>query len=357
MNAPTTRLRNLIQDRHWQKHSTFVREFNKAAKAIDPALISACPSRAQLHRWMNGQLKGLPYPDACIVLEKMFPGWTVTDLFQPGEIDPPESSSSNGLAQMVAAGIDQSAPVHVEWGSTDRFRSGGQPRALSGFAPADMSEPARVVSKALAELAAVRHLSPTETQQLATVAGNVVELDLHVELDIDSDGWSEIRYQHELFNMSDRPVTRVAREVWFENTDGPLSIEPTTDNERRIAIQRTHDTAHLAKFACRISPALQPGERAAISYVCKGGQFVYDHYWRQSLVRYTRHFTFRLRHQGRALVSCAAIEEHADGAENSADEDLIWDVVEGDVLITLARNHLRPNQAMTVRWEVRRDAS
>jgi hypothetical protein len=275
---------------------------------------------------MNGQLKGLPYPDACQVLEKMFPDWTADEMFQPSASEStepgPSPSTAADITGKVSAGIDHSAPVHVEWGTPGRTPpSSGQARSLDDLAPDDMSEPARIVSKALVELATLRHMPDRETAQLATLAGNVVELDLHVELDIEPDGWAVVRYRHDLFNMSDRPVTRIAREVWFENTEGPLRIEPTDENERRIAIQRTHDTGHSAKFACQICPALQPGERTVVSYACKGGQFVEDHYWRQSIVRYTRHFTLRLRHRGMGtLRSCAAIEEHADGAENSAAE-------------------------------------
>lgn len=362
MTGQPVRLKTLIRERHWQKYSTFVREFQKTARTIDSSLIGACPSRAQLHRWMNGQLKGLPYPDACQVLEKMFPGWTAHQMFEPAESEStpsePSPSATADVVGKVSAGIDHSAPVRVEWGTPGRSVGSGQARSLGDLGPDDMSEPARMVSKALVELATVRHMPERETAQLASLAGNLVELDLHVEVDIEPDGWAVVRYRHDLFNMSDRPVTRIAREVWFENTDGLLSIEPTDENERRVAIQRTHDTGHSAKFACQVSPALQPGERAVVAYACRGGQFLTDHYWRQSIVRYTRHFTLRLRHRGMGtLRSCAAIEEHPDGAENSAEEDLIWDVVDGDVLITLARNHLHPNQAMTLRWDVPHDAA
>ena len=361
MATQPVRLKALIRERHWQKYSTFVREFQKAARSIDPSLIAACPSRAQLHRWMSGQLKGLPYPDACQVLEKMFSNWTADQMFQPAESElaepTPSSSATADIAEKVSAGVDHSAPVHIEWGFTDRIpRSSRKARSLDDLGPDDMSEPARLISKSLVELATVRRMSEKETTQLASLAGNVVELDLHIDMDIEPDGWAVVRYRQELLNMSDRPLTRISREVWFENTDGPLSIEPTEENERRVAIQRTHDTAHSAKFACQISPALQPGERTVIGYACKGGQFVADHYWRQSMARYTRHFTLRLRHRGMGMLrTCSAIEEHPDGSENSAAEDLIWDVADGDVLITLARNHLHPTQAMTLRWDVPHD--
>ena len=129
-------------------------------------------------------------------------------------------------------------------------------------------------------------------------------------------------------------------------------------HERRPAYR--HPAAarhrHSAKFAVQLSPPLQPGDSTTLSYTCSGGQFVSDHYWRQALPRYTRHFTIRLRHRGAGqLASCTALEEHPDGAENTANEDLLWDYDGDDVLVTLTRDYLRPNQAMTLRWEVRRD--
>lgn len=40
-----------------------------------------------------------------------------------------------------------------------------------------------------------------------------------------------------------------------------------------------------------------------------------------------------------------------DGSENSATEELIWDD-EGDDVLTLTRDYLRPNQSVTLRWTV-----
>lgn len=54
--------------------------------------------------------------------------------------------------------------------------------------------------------------------------------------------------------MSDRPLTRLAREIWSENTRDPLTIVATPDSERRVMNQRIHETANLSKFACPIRP-------------------------------------------------------------------------------------------------------
>ena len=120
-----------------------------------------------------------------------------------------------------------------------------------------------------------------------------------------------------------------------------------------MAIQRVHDTPSLAKFACQLSPAVQPGETAIVGYTCEGGQFVSNRYWRQTMARFTRHLTINLRHRGAGrLVNCTATEEDADGSERSAAESLMWDTEGSDVILVFTRDYLRPDQSMTVRWDV-----
>jgi hypothetical protein len=76
-------LKLLLRERHWQNYGTFCAEYDKAAARIDPDLAGSVPSRAQLHRWLTGSLRSLPYPDHCRVLEEMLPGWTAEQLFHP----------------------------------------------------------------------------------------------------------------------------------------------------------------------------------------------------------------------------------------------------------------------------------
>jgi uncharacterized protein DUF5919 len=76
-------LRALLRQRHWQTYSTFCAQYDKVARTVDPNLVGSWPSRAQQHRWLSGSMAGLPYPDHCRILEKMFPGWTADQLFAP----------------------------------------------------------------------------------------------------------------------------------------------------------------------------------------------------------------------------------------------------------------------------------
>ncbi len=83
MSEQPVMLKILLREKHWQNYSTFCAEYDKAARRIDPDLAGRYPSRAQLHRWLTGAMRGLPYADHCRVLEEMLPGWTAEQLFQP----------------------------------------------------------------------------------------------------------------------------------------------------------------------------------------------------------------------------------------------------------------------------------
>lgn len=78
-----TLLKALLRMRHWQKRDTFSRQWDNVAKEIEPRLVGGCPAHAQFYRWLNGKIHTIPNPDACRVLEAMFPGLTVRQLFQP----------------------------------------------------------------------------------------------------------------------------------------------------------------------------------------------------------------------------------------------------------------------------------
>jgi hypothetical protein len=253
----------------------------------------------------------------------------------------------------------------VGWRS-DRL---GKPRTVSSpsvafplavGAPESQAEepPAQRIARSLVALSKRLRLSDAEIARLAQLAGHIVELDLTCSIDIDDAGWSTVTYSHQLLNLTNRPIKRLMTELWFENTDGPLVIEPSPTNERKVAIQRTHDMDNLSKFACHISPGIECGEVATVAYFCRGGQFVHDHYWRQALRRYTRHLTLNVRHRGvHMLLNCTAMEEQADGSEVSATEDLVCTDDAGDALMTVTRDYLQPSQAVTLRWEVSRGPS
>ena len=93
-----TLLKVLLRTRHWQKHSTFVKEWDKVARSIDSQLVGSWPRHAQFYRWLRGDLRELPYPDACRVLESMFPQYSVKTLFEPCPQDTLAKLNSNNTS-------------------------------------------------------------------------------------------------------------------------------------------------------------------------------------------------------------------------------------------------------------------
>jgi|GEM_PF-1614990 len=183
-------------------------------------------------------------------------------------------------------------------------------------------------------------------------AGDVEDRSLTLDIEVAEDGWATLTYRHELYNATATPFTRLNRELWFETTNGPLQLDALPSPDRNIIIQRIHDTKLSARFACQIFPAIQPGESATVGYRSSGGRFVYDHYWRQSIVRPTGTLTIRLRHQGvTSLTRCTATEDRPDGSEISATDGLSFSRDDAGVVIELTRHDLRPNQFVTLRWD------
>lgn len=348
-------LRDLLREKHWQKYQTFLREYDKAAASIDSSLVGTAPSRAQLHRWQCGELKGLPHPQHCEVLEAMFPGRKAAEMFVPTQRSAAPSTAD--LAAAIGDGLEGVAPVPPAWSTPLRpapESSGPLPvNTLRGPA----HDQAESLARALQLLGRRRRIPDEEIAELALLAGHLVDLEMECTIDIEPDGWSSVTYRFELLNLTNAPVKRLLREQWFENTDG-VRIEPHPDGERRVSIQRLHDIGNMTKFACVLSPPIEPGGIGTVSYTSRGGRFVHDHYWQQSTPRNTRHLTLTIRHRGvDMLVGCTAVEDQPDGAQVSAIDDLFCVEDDEGALITLTRDYLQPGQSVTIRWEVARGGS
>lgn len=115
MTEAPTLLKVLLTERHMQPYQTFCREYEKTARRIDQALAATAPGREQYQRWLSGRVKTKPHPNHCRVLERMFPGRTVIELFSPysppeqGEaLDEEGTTNRRGLGQLggaVVAGV------------------------------------------------------------------------------------------------------------------------------------------------------------------------------------------------------------------------------------------------------------
>jgi hypothetical protein len=120
-----TLLKVLLTQQHLQRYETFRAEYERVAAQLAPELRHTAPSRAQYYRWLTGQLKGgIPYPDACRVLEGMFPPWTANDLFGPPL--PADGEAADGLLTSVP----QSFPAGVLAGAWVTSYTFSQPPKL-----------------------------------------------------------------------------------------------------------------------------------------------------------------------------------------------------------------------------------
>ena len=105
-----TRLKALLQEKHLQEHRAFTREYDRVASLIDRSMVGQGPSKATFYRWLSGDLQKLPYPSHCRVLEKMLPGWTANELFEPwdgagrgsGSSSPPADAQVSRLAGLTS---------------------------------------------------------------------------------------------------------------------------------------------------------------------------------------------------------------------------------------------------------------
>jgi hypothetical protein len=117
MDRDAILLRTLLTQRGWDRYGTFCREYERAAAKIDRGLTGTAPSRAQLHRWLTGTVRTLPYSDHCVVLEAMFAGRSAAELFRHGAAEPSlvpgpgaDSDPGSGPGQVVLAEDRTSAP-------------------------------------------------------------------------------------------------------------------------------------------------------------------------------------------------------------------------------------------------------
>jgi hypothetical protein len=134
-----------------------------------------------LGRWLSGELKGLPYPDHCRVLEKMFPGWTIEQLFEELDADDtalsesaesPQhaaNSDSGGLVRVIEKHLDEPQANDADWGPAERsspLLRGSLVTAVSAPDIEGASDDARQLAHRLLELKQLRRLDGRETRQL-----------------------------------------------------------------------------------------------------------------------------------------------------------------------------------------------
>jgi hypothetical protein len=125
MTTEGTVLKALLRERHLQEHQAFCREYDRVARRVDPGMQCSYPSKATFYRWLSGDLRKLPYPVHCRILEAMLPGWSAEELFRlrscdealsltrgtsNGDID--VSANAASLVDLVAVFVSRSEFTH-----------------------------------------------------------------------------------------------------------------------------------------------------------------------------------------------------------------------------------------------------
>ncbi|GGN08430.1 DNA-binding protein [Streptomyces fuscichromogenes] len=91
---------------------------------------SASPTcgETQFRRWTGGQLQGLPVPEACQILEAMWPGYTAEQLFGPPPKTDPQAPANDleervrMTAEEALEGADATASASISDNSIDELR-------------------------------------------------------------------------------------------------------------------------------------------------------------------------------------------------------------------------------------------
>lgn len=95
-------MKGLLRERHLHAYSDFSAEYRRIAQEM--GFRHAPPTKAQYYRWVAGAIHNVPRGYHCLVLERMFPGWTAAQLFSP-----PETSGPTRPAAPAAAGLEPDA--------------------------------------------------------------------------------------------------------------------------------------------------------------------------------------------------------------------------------------------------------
>lgn len=142
METHEVALKVLIKQRYLT-YESFCREWDRAAPSVDDRLIGHHPGRAQYYRWLRGELiNGRPYPDACRMLEAIFPGWSVDRLFSPytGSNHEPLSESPATIDSDERRDTDSTIAPGVSAIQTADLESGEDADIILMLAEADRSD-------------------------------------------------------------------------------------------------------------------------------------------------------------------------------------------------------------------------
>jgi hypothetical protein len=130
MGSESKTLLKLLVDQQRMSYAGFERRFNETSRRVlgKGANNPTC-GETQFRRWTGGKLKGLPGPETCRVLEAMFPGYAVAELFAPPpSADDPQAPAYNleeqirMTAREAHEGADVTASASISDTTVDELR-------------------------------------------------------------------------------------------------------------------------------------------------------------------------------------------------------------------------------------------
>ncbi|MFD3422399.1 hypothetical protein [Streptomyces decoyicus] len=138
-----TRFRQLVEERHWTVFAAFSIHFQRAAREVaridgDPRLAAVTVSSRSFDRWMAGQLKRVPWPSTCRVLEHLL-GEPAVALFGASAGETPGASGDATTEVGPGMPISGFAPLLALPGATPTESAGPIPHlgVLESFRHAD----------------------------------------------------------------------------------------------------------------------------------------------------------------------------------------------------------------------------
>ncbi|OJZ69456.1 hypothetical protein BRW65_22890 [Mycobacterium paraffinicum] len=116
-------LKALLDERHMHAYSEFIAEYKRAARELDLPRNAVPPTKSQYYRWVGGQVRTLPQGHHCVVLERMFSGWTAKELFGHEQPREPSVAGDDDVLVGIGPGLDPALLAGV-W-ATGYLISGG----------------------------------------------------------------------------------------------------------------------------------------------------------------------------------------------------------------------------------------
>ncbi|MFC7914021.1 hypothetical protein [Streptomyces sp. NPDC057386] len=138
-----TRFRQLVEENHWTVFATFSIHFQRAARDVaridgDPRLAAVTVSSRSFDRWLAGDLKRMPWPPTCRVLEHLL-GEPAVALFGPPTGEPPSTTDAATAEAGPGTPTPDYAPLLTLPGAAPPESAGPLPYlgALESFRHAD----------------------------------------------------------------------------------------------------------------------------------------------------------------------------------------------------------------------------